>query len=347
VPTVPVVPPVLAQPPVAVEPPIAVEVPIAVQARAALVDSSTVLPTSVSLPSAPARSAGPLAQLAALQARLVEAVPPHWIELARKHPVSWMAAAPVALATLLILVLLAFEPPRAAEQPSPVAGSAATRSHDQAAPAAAPAAEAEKPSRPSLAELEAKPADTLSVEDLLLLNESRAEQKRTEARALSRRLRDQAELAKDPAVQGQLLRLAADPDTTEAALAAMAQTRSPVGPDLLFEVWTNRSTTASTAELARSLLYSREVRPNASPALAAALQLRAADSCDATRAALPQALNDGDRRALPSLAKINLRRGCGAKKDQDCYACLRAEMKGVVAAIGATKRRPAPSYPAR
>ena len=301
------------------------------------------LPTSVSLPA----SKDPLAQLAALQARVINAVPPRWIEVARKHPVLWMAAAPMTLATLLIFLLLAFEPPRVAA-PAPAPSSAtATRSPDQSAPAAAPAAETAKPARPSLAELEAKPADALGVEELLLLNEGRAERKRTDARALSRKLLDEADLAKDASAQAQLLRLAADPDTSEAALTAMAQTRSPVGPDLLFEVWTSRSFTTSTAELARSLLYSREVRPNASPALAAALQLRAADSCEATQAALPHTLSDGDRRSLPSLAKLNLRRGCGAKKNQDCYPCLRAEMKQVVAAIGAAKRRPAPSYPAR
>jgi hypothetical protein len=306
-------------------------------------------PTSISLPP-PAVSSDSTAlrsQLAAAQARVISAVPPRWIEVAREHPVLWMAVAPISVASLFVLLLLAFEPPRAAVQARPAASSAVTGSVTAAAPAPASAAAVDKPAEATLAELESKAADTLSVTELLLLNEGRAERKRGEVQALSLKLRDQAELVKDEALQAQLLRLAADPDTAETALAAMAQARSPVGPDLLYQVWTSPAVAAGTAELARSLLYSREVRPNASPALAAALQLRAADSCEAIKAALPQASSDGDRRSLSSLAKLNSRRGCGAKKNQDCYPCLRADMKQVVSAINAAKRRPAPSYSTR
>jgi hypothetical protein len=306
-------------------------------------------PTSISLPppAVTSDSTALRSQLAAAQARVISAVPPRWIEVAREHPVLWMAVAPISVASLFVLLLLAFEPPRAAVQARPALMPAVTGSVTAAAPAPAPAAAVDKPAEATLAELESKAADTLSVTELLLLNEGRAERKRGEVQALSLKLRDQAELVKDEALQAQLQRLAADPDTAETALAAMAQARSPVGPDLLYQVWTSPAVAAGTAELARSLLYSREVRPNASPALAAALQLRAADSCEAVKAALPQASSDGDRRSLSPLAKLNSRRGCGAKKNQDCYPCLRADMKQVVSAINAAKRRPAPSYSTR
>jgi hypothetical protein len=278
---------------------------------------------------------------------LIEAIPPRWITVARQHPVLWMAVAPITVAALFVVVLLALEPPRSTPPARADAGPVvATGAVPETAPAPAPAAR-DKPAEPSLAELESKAAGTLSVAELLRLNEGRAERKRREIEVISQKLRDQADLLKDEALQAQLLRSAADPDTADAALAAMAQARSNVGPDLLYQVWTNASVAAGTAELARSLLYSHEVRSNASPALAAALQLRAAESCEAVKAALPQASSDADRRSLSALGKLNLRRGCGAKKNQDCYPCLRADMKQVVAAINAAKSRPAPAYPTR
>jgi hypothetical protein len=180
----------------------------------------------------------------------------------------------------------------------------------------------------------------------MVLNEGRAMRKRQQADALSLKLQTDPELAKDTAVQAELLRLAADPDTAATALAAMAQARSAIGADLLYEAWTSRSLPSASEELARSLLYSRDVRPHASPALAVALELRGAESCEAVQAALPKALSDGDRRSVSALAKLNARRGCGENKAHDCYACLRSQMKPVVTAIAKAKGRRPPRYPA-
>ena len=93
------------------------------------------------------------------------------------------------------------------------------------------------------------------------------------------------------------------------------------------------------------MLLSRDVRPNASPALAVAIALRSAETCEAVQSALPKARSDGDRRALYLLTKLNSRRGCGDKKADDCYACLRSQTKEVIAATNAVKRRDPPSYP--
>jgi hypothetical protein len=244
---------------------------------------------------------------------------------------------------LLILVLLVREP---AKPPlaATVASAAAAPPLAEAPPAVAPPASEGKP-RASLASLEAKPGDALSVEEVLLLNEGRAQKKRADAQALSQKLQQQPDLARDESIQAQLLRLAADPDTADVALGAMAQAPAPVGPDLLYEVWTSRAASAGITELARSLLFSRDVRAHASPALAVALELRLADSCEAVQAVLPKALSDGDRRSLSSLAKLNSRRACGAKNTGDCNPCLLGPVKPVVAAVVAAKRRPAPHYP--
>jgi hypothetical protein len=137
------------------------------------------------------------------------------------------------------------------------------------------------------------------------------------------------------------MRFAADPDTSADALVTMARIPAPLGPDLLYVVETSRASAPGTAELARSLLHSREVRPGASPALAVALALRKADTCDAVRAALGQTQTDGDERAMPALVELSLGRGCG----NDCLACVRSSAKQLVASIKAVKRRRSPSYP--
>jgi hypothetical protein len=275
---------------------------------------------------------------------LVEAVPPRWIEIARAQPVLWMVAAPIASALLLILLVVALAPPTEAPRPEPTAQ--AVPASPTAMPSSA-AARAEAEPSANLEALEAKPSDALSVEELLLLSAGRAERKRKDVAALSAKLQQQADLARDPAVQAELLRFAADPDTAEAALGALARARSPITTDLLYEIWTSRTVPAATTELARALLYNREVRPSASPALAVALELRAAGSCEAAQAALPRALSDGDRRSLAALSKLTSRQSCGDDKSHDCYACLRPQMKQVNAAIGAAKRRHPPTYPAR
>ena len=297
------------------------------------------LPSSLSVPPPPAT----------LSARLVNSIPPHWIEIARQHPALWMVAAPLVLASLLVLILMIGEPPHASEAAKPAPSVAAAPAVVEPAPAAAPAAPATTPQLDdaALAALEAKASNSLSVAELLLLNEGHANKKRDEARALSLKLQQEPDAAKDEAVQAQLLRFAGDPVTADVALGAMAQAHSPVGPDLLYEVWTSRAVSAGTAELARSLLFSRDVSLQVSPALAAALALRSADSCEAVQAALPKALSDGDRRSLGPLAKLNSRRACGPKNTGDCNPCVRGPMKPIVAAVTAVKARRAPSFPAR
>jgi hypothetical protein len=267
------------------------------------------------------------------------------LELLRKQPVLWMVVTPVVLATLLIVIAVALAPEVEKARPEPLA-----RARTVSPPSASPTAASEEPSPAppapdgaAVAALESKSPDTLSVEEVLLVKQHRAEQKRNDAQGLATKLLQQPDLAKDAAVQRELLRLVADPDTAELALTALARTPSAVAKDLLYDVTTSRAVPVATSELAASLLSSRDVRANASPALVVALELRAASSCEAIRAALPKAQSEGDRRSLSSLGKLNSRRGCGADKTEDCYGCLRSQMKQVTATINAVKRRKAPS----
>jgi hypothetical protein len=91
----------------------------------------------------------------------------------------------------------------------------------------------------------------------------------------------------------------------------------------VYEVWTGTRERTEVTSLAQALVYSSDVRPKASPALAVALDLRAAESCEENRRLLPIAERDGDRRSLHLLVKLRKVRGCGANGRMDCYGCLR------------------------
>ncbi len=257
----------------------------------------------------------------------------------RARPLLWMIVIPV-LCSLGLIALLRHPARgrpvtgRAALSPSPVSASS---------PSAAPAA----PQAAALDELERRPASSLSASELVLLAQGRAQQKRDAAGALRAKLERDPALGNDSATQKELLRLTADESTAPDALAALAALETPTGGDLLYDVWTGTTVRTNTTELARALLYSTDVRPKVSRALSVALDLRVAETCEQYQAVLPKALTDGDRRALHLLTKLNGKRGCGAKKTDDCYACLRANGTQLVAAIIAAKGRRAPSVSAQ
>jgi hypothetical protein len=258
------------------------------------------------------------------------------LELLRRRPVLWMVLTPALVAGLVILG--ARHAPTQNSYPPP------TTNAEPASSTASPVPIPEHPASVSIAELEAKAPEALSARELVLLAEARSEQQQAAANALWHKIEGNPALAKDSAVTSDLTRMAGDERTARAALAGMAALESPTGADLLYEIWTATAQRSDTTELARALLYSPDVRPKTSPALAVALALRAADSCEQYQAILPQALKDGDRRSLHLLSKLNGKHGCGPKKAADCYACLREHSDELTATINAVKSRRPPSY---
>ena len=260
------------------------------------------------------------------------------LAVARKRPVLWMVVTPLLVAASVLLLGRHQRPPHPVvlTNRAVVTGPAAALAPSQAQNAA-PAV---------IAQLEAKPPGSLSARELVVLAEARVEQQREVARALRLKVEAAPSLAKDPAVQTELRHLAADERTARDALAAMAALEPPVAADLLYDTWTGTAGRSDTTDLARALVYSPDVRRGASPALAVAIALRAAETCDQYQSILPQALKDGDRRALHLLTKLTAKRGCGPKKAGDCYACLRQHGDELTATINAVKSRRAPSYAA-
>jgi hypothetical protein len=175
------------------------------------------------------------------------------LTLARRRPVLWMVLTPALFAGLAIAV--ARHAPTGRGVPS-------SSSNAEPEPSAAPPlANGEHSAPASLAELEAKPAESLNASELMLLAEARSEKQQTAARALRHKIEGNPSLAKDAAVTSELARLADDERTAPDALAGMAALDSPVGADLLYETWTATAQRSDSTDLGRALLYCSDVRP--------------------------------------------------------------------------------------
>lgn len=142
-------------------------------------------------------------------------------------------------------------------------------------------------------------------------------------------------LIQEATTLAELRRMSDNPETARTVLQAMAALPAPLAADLLYAIWTGTVQRNETTELARVLLHSQDVRPKASPALAVALDLRQAETCEANAAILPRAAEHADRRSLHLLTKLQRRYGCGPNKRLDCYPCLRkgSELEAIVAAV--------------
>ncbi|MDF3065782.1 MAG: serine/threonine protein kinase [Polyangiaceae bacterium] len=126
----------------------------------------------------------------------------------------------------------------------------------------------------------------------------------------------------------------------------VAATLGAPGADLLYEVYdSNRTANAALSKQAKALLDSEPVVAAQSPALKLVLELPKAktDGCAAVKKLLPRIQQSGDARLVPTLTRMNDRRGCGFLGLRDCFACLRTK-KGddLAAALKAAGERPAP-----
>jgi hypothetical protein len=240
------------------------------------------------------------------------------------------SAVPVASASGITLAPSA--PRSALSAPAEVASEPPTTSQAPALPASSIDTEA----------LEARRAEELSKNEALALAAARRERETARVAVLRQKLTRDPGLFKDAATLAELRRAAEDPLTAPDALGAMADAPGPLSADLLYEMWTGTVVRNSATELARSLVFSKEVRAKASPELAIALDLRIAETCEQNRALLPKVLEKADRRSLGLLAKLARKFGCGPSKRLDCYPCLRDDPKAVDDAMAAVKKRREP-----
>ncbi len=194
----------------------------------------------------------------------------------------------------------------------------------------------------ALKSLELKKASERTPEEALAISAGHAALARADADRLAADIATDPALLSDKGTMAYLYRLALDPDVAPTLLAALARLESPIVADLLFDLVSRGEPGARLTLLTEDLLLGPAVRPEASKALAVTLELRAAKSCDQAAALLGRATTTGDERAVPHLERFLVEDGCGPKKKDDCWPCLRdderkAKLEDAIATVKKTR----------
>jgi len=196
-------------------------------------------------------------------------------------------------------------------------------------------------------ELKARPAAQRTADETLALAKGHSLIRAGALESFGNDIKKDPDVLKDKDKLARLKEFLNDHETTNQAAAIVVGMPGTLGPDLLYEIASTPKGRADIAQLADDLLVSKEVRGKASPALLLTLDLRQASQCEDFKALLPRAAEQGDRRAIPVLAKLTKKKGCGDTKNDDCYECLRPLEKDKEAidlgkAIKAVSKRPVP-----
>ncbi len=234
----------------------------------------------------------------------------------------------------------------AAVRPAPSAMPSPADSLPTAGATRAPATLLERATageREALDKLGKRPLAKRSSAESVALALGREAARLARVRQLGASLRKSAGSGISRADRAELFGLINDRQTSVVALAEVAKIEHPLGPDLLFQVWTATRERTDTTRLAEELLFSRDVRGRASPALAIVLNLRDTKDCPKTRDILASAIEHADRRSLVGLGRLQRRTGCGEGEREDCYACLR-DGQAIEEAIQAAASREPPSF---
>jgi hypothetical protein len=120
-------------------------------------------------------------------------------------------------------------------------------------------------------------------------------------------------------------------ESADAAFAMMESGLGSKGPDILYDLSTTKGLTPKAVARVKQAIAKAEVKSRMSPALAIALEMKNATGCEAKRALLGRAKDQGDARVLGTLRTYLAPRGCGFLGLSDCYPCMRRD-----GALGAT-----------
>ncbi|HEY6560606.1 MAG TPA: hypothetical protein VI072_25155 [Polyangiaceae bacterium] len=172
--------------------------------------------------------------------------------------------------------------------------------------------------------LEAKPLGARTSAEVVALASARAVAKRAEITELKRKITLVPKIIdEDKATRERIKELVADREVATDMLTMLASLPDNTGTDLLYSLLRGMDANTENAVLTEGLLYSSDVKARVSPALASILEVRKAETCEQAQAALKRVKEDGDKRAIPQLIRFHNKRGCGPKKMDDCWRCLR------------------------
>jgi hypothetical protein len=242
------------------------------------------------------------------------------------------------------------QPEASASAASPVASAAPSSSagvvdgavaSELADPAAELLARAERGDLEALKRMELRAQSERSIDEARALVLGHAELTRRDGVRLVEDLGRDASLWKDRATLARLVELARDPSVGPDLLAALARTGHPMAADLLDALRLDFPAGSRLGLYAADLLFSAEVRHTWSEPLRISIELSQVTGCPRVLALLERAREQADDRSLGALERLGVESGCGSKRSEDCFPCLRdaERSKALVAAREAARSR--------
>jgi serine/threonine protein kinase len=128
--------------------------------------------------------------------------------------------------------------------------------------------------------------------------------------------------------------------SSDGAFALLEGAMGSRGADIAYDLVTTSNVRPWVQTRAETFLQSPAFDKVATPNLRAIVKLRYSAGCDEKRALLSDLKKSSDERALFELVPLQDKTGCGARKKDDCYACLRTsnELDDTIAAVRTRKR---------
>jgi hypothetical protein len=176
---------------------------------------------------------------------------------------------------------------------------------------------------PAMKRLELLPLSARSPEQLLALADGRAELARRDALRLVDDLRGEERLRRDPATLAYAAKLALDQAAAPTLFSGLIAIGDPGLHDFVHDLGARGDPSARLPLLVHDLLRVKAHRAKASKALTVLLELEDAELCWQVANQLVPAAADADSRASAMLDHFTVEKGCGPKKLDDCWPCLR------------------------
>lgn len=128
--------------------------------------------------------------------------------------------------------------------------------------------------------------------------------------------------------------------SSDAAFALLEGAMGSRGADIAYDLVTTPNVRGWVQSRAETFLQSANFEKVATPALRAIVKLRYSAGCDEKKSLLADVKKNADERALFELVPLQDKSGCGARKKDDCYPCLRTsnDLDDTIAAVRTRKR---------
>jgi serine/threonine-protein kinase len=128
--------------------------------------------------------------------------------------------------------------------------------------------------------------------------------------------------------------------SSDAAFALLEGAMGSRGADIAYDLVTTEKVRPWVQSRAETFLQSKSFEKVATPGLRAIVKLRYAGGCEEKRATFAELKKSSDERALFELVPLQDKSGCGARKKDDCYPCLRTsnELDDAISAVRSRKR---------